>query len=137
MRAIFNRLHRLENASAAERKQAAAEAIMEARRQRLGAAYERMVFPEDWFADCRGTADHIFTRSPVLAGTQGSRTGGRQIGADNVNYRASLTAPANQYCSRRRSRPARFGVRQSLRWRWRRWSGMMRLRDARFPFVSE
>ena len=79
MRAIFNRLHRLENASVpVERKRAAAEAIIEARRRRLGAAYEPTVFPEGWFAGCRGTADHILRARQFLqerqpAGQAGAR----------------------------------------------------------------
>jgi hypothetical protein len=61
---------------------------MEARRRRLGTAYEPMVFPEGWFAGCRSTADHIlrarqFLQEPEAARSSG--TGGRhQIGADNV-----------------------------------------------------
>ena len=67
MRAIFNRLRRLETGSAPhERTRAAAEAIMEARRRRLGAAYEPTVFPEGWFAGCRGTADHILRARQFL-----------------------------------------------------------------------
>jgi hypothetical protein len=54
MKAIFNRLRRLENAVApAERERAAAEAILEARRRRLEADYEPITFPPDWFAGYR------------------------------------------------------------------------------------
>jgi hypothetical protein len=59
MKAIFNRLRRLENAAApAERERAAVEAILENRR-RLGADYEPIDFPPGWFAQCRSTADRI------------------------------------------------------------------------------
>ena len=79
MRAIFNRLRRLETASAPhERTRAPAETIMEARRRRLGAAYEPTVFPEGWFAGCRGTADYIlrarqFLQERQAAGQAGAR----------------------------------------------------------------
>jgi hypothetical protein len=57
MRALVNRLHRLENAVApAERERAAAEAILEARRRRLGSDYEPVSFPPERFAGCRVSA---------------------------------------------------------------------------------
>jgi hypothetical protein len=60
MKAITNRLRRLENAVApAERERAAAEAIMEARRLRLGPSYEPVGFPPESFAGCRTVADRI------------------------------------------------------------------------------
>ena len=60
MRAIVNRLRRLENASApAERERAAVEAILEARRRRLGADYVPMTFPPESYAGCRTVADRI------------------------------------------------------------------------------
>jgi hypothetical protein len=60
MKAIHSRLRRLENAAApAERERAAAEAIIENRRRRLGSAYEPIEYPPDWFAGCSGAADHI------------------------------------------------------------------------------
>jgi len=60
MKAIFNRLRRLENAAApAKRERAAAEQILEARRRRLGADYDPIKYPPDWFAGCRPTADRI------------------------------------------------------------------------------
>jgi hypothetical protein len=79
MRGIFNRLRRLESATSPhERERAAADAIIEARRRRLGAAYEPMVLPEGWFACCRGTADHIlrarqFLQERKAAGQAGAR----------------------------------------------------------------
>jgi hypothetical protein len=79
MKAIINRLRRLETATAPhERERAAAEAIIEARRRRLGADYEPMVFPEDWFAGCRGTADQIlrarhFLQERKAAGQTGAK----------------------------------------------------------------
>jgi hypothetical protein len=60
MKAIINRLRRLENAAApAERERAAAAMILENVRRRLGSDYEPPEFPPDWFAGCRGTADRI------------------------------------------------------------------------------
>jgi hypothetical protein len=60
MKAIFHRLRRLENAAApAERERTAVEAILEARRRRLGADDEPIVYPPDWFIGCHGDADHI------------------------------------------------------------------------------
>ena len=60
MRAIMNRLRRLENATApVERERAAVEAILAARRRRLGAEYEPLSFPPESFAGCRTVADRI------------------------------------------------------------------------------
>ena len=60
MRAIINRLRRLENATApGEREQAMVEAILAARRRRLGASYEPLTFPPESYAGCRTVADHI------------------------------------------------------------------------------
>ena len=60
MKAIFDRLRRLENAAAlAERERTVAEAILENRRRRLGANHEPLACPPDWFAHCRSTADRI------------------------------------------------------------------------------
>jgi hypothetical protein len=69
MRTIVNRLRRLEKAAApAEREQAAAEAIMEARRRRLGADYvDPPPFPPGSFAGCRTSADYIVrTRELIM-----------------------------------------------------------------------
>ena len=64
MRTVINRLRRLENAAApAERERAAAEAILDARRRRLGADY---VDPGS-FAGCRTRADYIVrTRELIM-----------------------------------------------------------------------
>jgi hypothetical protein len=68
MKAIFTRLHRLENAAApAERERAAVEAILENRRRRLGSDYEPIEYPPDWFAGCRSTADHILRARQFIA----------------------------------------------------------------------
>jgi hypothetical protein len=68
MKAIFNRLRRLENAVApAERERAAAEAILEARRRRLEADYEPITFPPDWFAGYRTLADRINRARQLLS----------------------------------------------------------------------
>jgi len=68
MKAIINRLRRLENANApAERERAAVEAILEARRRRLGPDYvEPTPFPPERFAGCRTMADRI-VRSRMLS----------------------------------------------------------------------
>jgi len=61
MKAIINRLRRLENATApAERGRAAAEAILEARRRRLGASYEPLSFPPESYSGCCTVLDRIF-----------------------------------------------------------------------------
>jgi|ERR1700733_2728662 hypothetical protein len=60
MKAIVHRLRRLENAAApAERERAAAEAILEARRRRLGADYDPIRFPAERYAGFRTIAGHI------------------------------------------------------------------------------
>jgi hypothetical protein len=60
MKAIFTRLHRLENAAApAERERAAVDAILEARRLRLGDNYKPTVYPPGWFDNCRGIGEQI------------------------------------------------------------------------------
>ncbi len=60
MRAIINRLRRLENATVpVERERAAVEAILAARRRRLGASYEPLSFPPESYAGCRTVADRI------------------------------------------------------------------------------
>jgi hypothetical protein len=60
MRAIIDRLRRLENAAApADQERAAVEAILAARR-RLGADYvEPIPFPPESYAGCRTVADRI------------------------------------------------------------------------------
>ena len=61
MRNMLNRIRRLEEVKApyAEEK-AAAEAILAARRRRLGPDYlEPIPYPSDWFAGCRSIADEI------------------------------------------------------------------------------
>jgi len=61
MRAINNRIRRLENAAApAQLEQSIAQAIIEARRRRLGADYvEPIPFPPESYAGCRSSADRI------------------------------------------------------------------------------
>ena len=60
MRAIINRLRRLENATApAGRERAAVEAILAARRRRLRASYEPLSFPPESYAGCCTVADRI------------------------------------------------------------------------------
>ena len=60
MRAIINRIRRLEIAAAPnERACAAAEAIRAARRKRLGADYRDIEYPLGSFDGCRTTADYI------------------------------------------------------------------------------
>jgi hypothetical protein len=60
MRAIMNRLCRLENAAApVKRERAMIEAILAARRRRLGASYEPLSFPPESYAGCCTVADRI------------------------------------------------------------------------------
>ncbi len=60
MRAIINRLRRLEHAAVPDaRANAAVKAILEARRRRLGGDYHLTEYPPSWFDGCRGAADHI------------------------------------------------------------------------------
>ena len=60
MKAFINRLRKLEDAAVPQvREQAQVEAILEARRRRLGANYEAPSFPEGSFAGCRTVADRI------------------------------------------------------------------------------
>jgi hypothetical protein len=74
MKAIVNRLRQLENAAVPARGRAAAEAILEARRQRLGADYvEPIPYPPDWFAGCRTQADHIIRARKFVMKHQGLR----------------------------------------------------------------
>jgi hypothetical protein len=72
MKAIFNRLRRLENTAApAERGGAAAQIILENYRRRVGPDYEPPEFPADWFAGCRSTAERIL-RARQFRGEQGA-----------------------------------------------------------------
>lgn len=72
MRAIVNRLHRLENAVApADRERAVFEAILAARRRRLGADYQPVSFPPESFAGCRTVADRILRTRQLLMARQG------------------------------------------------------------------
>ena len=60
MRAIINRLRRPENAAVpAERERSAAEAILEARRRRLGPDYEEVKIPPEIYKGCRDVAERI------------------------------------------------------------------------------
>ena len=56
----MNRLRRLENTTApVERERAMVEAILAARRRRLGASYEPLSFPPEGYAGCSTVADRI------------------------------------------------------------------------------
>ena len=67
MRSILHRLRRLEDAAAPiEQDRAAAKAIMENRCRRLGSDFEPIEYPPDWFAGCRGAADHILRAGQFL-----------------------------------------------------------------------
>ena len=60
MRAIIRRLRRLEEAVAPEEQDnLIVQAILEARRRRLGADYEPTTFPPESYAGCRTVADRI------------------------------------------------------------------------------
>ena len=90
MRAMLNRIRRLEKVAApAERERAAVEAILEARRRRLGADCEPMTFPTGSFAGCKTVATGSCkpegyewnARRPKRRFTAGSCS--HRIGADN------------------------------------------------------
>jgi hypothetical protein len=68
MRAIVNRLRRLEHAASPdEREHAMVEAILTARRNRLGADYvEPIRFPPESYAGCRTIADRILRTRQLL-----------------------------------------------------------------------
>ena len=75
MRAMLNRIRRLENASApAEAERAAVEAILQARRRRLGADYELHRFPPESYAGCRTMADHILRTRKLRRERRPTRT---------------------------------------------------------------
>jgi hypothetical protein len=60
MKAILKRLRRLETVAIPDEKErAAVEAILEARRLRLGSDYEPIAFPRNSFVGCRTIADRI------------------------------------------------------------------------------
>jgi hypothetical protein len=60
MKAIYGRLRRLENAGApADLEKEAAQAILDARRRRLGTAYEPVPFPSETDVDRCAIADRI------------------------------------------------------------------------------
>jgi hypothetical protein len=60
MRAIMNRLRRLEDATApVEWERAIVEAILTARRRRLGASCEPLSFPIESYAGCSIVAQHL------------------------------------------------------------------------------
>jgi len=72
MKAILNRLRRLENANApADRELAAVEAILEARRRRLGPDYEPVAFPPGSFDGCRTMAERIVRARMLLMERRG------------------------------------------------------------------
>jgi hypothetical protein len=67
MKAIANRLRQLEHAGApSARETPMVEAILDARRQRLGADYEPVPFPPASYFGCRTQADHIVGRRKLL-----------------------------------------------------------------------
>jgi len=66
MKTLFNRIRRLENASAPAEREQAAEAILEARRRRLGADYEPVAFPPESYSGCRSIADRILRARQLL-----------------------------------------------------------------------
>jgi hypothetical protein len=79
MKAIINRLRRLENAAApAERERAAAAMILENMRRRLGSDYEPIKYPPDWFEGCRGDADHILRAHQFSRGQQANEAKSRR-----------------------------------------------------------
>jgi hypothetical protein len=72
MRALISRLRRLENATApAERERAIVDAILAARRRRLGPKYEPTAFPPESYAGCRGVPGRILRTRQLLRARQG------------------------------------------------------------------
>ena len=104
MRAIFNRLRRLEQAAVPdERAHAAAEAILEARRHRLGADYvEPIPFPPESYAGCRSMADRIIRTRELLMGARS--TSGYPAWAECARDRA---VPPRQWRQDLRAAPGR------------------------------
>ena len=75
MKAIINRLRRLENAAApVEREGLVVQAILEARRWRLGESYEATGLLTGSFAGCRTIADRILL-SRIIDGAPNCATG--------------------------------------------------------------
>jgi hypothetical protein len=75
MKAIHSRLQCLEQATApAERERAAVEAILNARRCRLGANYEPVGFPPESYADCQSTGDDILRARQLRIANEHKRT---------------------------------------------------------------
>jgi hypothetical protein len=82
MKAIINRVRRLENAAApAERECKIAQAIRDARRRRLGADYvEPIPFPPEIYAGCRTMGERII-RARQFRMEQGAADSKRGIAA--------------------------------------------------------
>ncbi len=73
MKAILKRLCRLETVAIPDEKErAAVEAILEARRQRLGANYEPFHYPPNRFEGCRTIADRILRARKLQNGSKKS-----------------------------------------------------------------
>jgi hypothetical protein len=74
MKAILKRLRRLETvATPDEKERAAVEAILEARRHRLGSDYEPIAFPRNSFVGCRTIADRILRARKLKMHADGDR----------------------------------------------------------------
>ena len=75
MRTIINRLRRLENVAApAERARTAAQAIMDARRRRLGADYKPTGLSPEIYAGCRTSAERINRARELLMARKAMET---------------------------------------------------------------
>jgi hypothetical protein len=83
----LNRLRRLEEAAVTDKRaHAAAEAILEARRRRLGADYvEPIPFSPESYAGCRTSADRIRRTRELLMDRQATKAThrGQETGAGN------------------------------------------------------
>jgi hypothetical protein len=67
MKAMLNRIRRLENACVpGGRERAAVEAILAARRRRLGGDHEPIAFPPESYAGCRSIADRILRTRQLM-----------------------------------------------------------------------
>jgi hypothetical protein len=89
MRAIIQRLRRLEKAAAPGKweliNHAIAERIMEARRRRLGPDYKPTSFPPEIYAGCRTIAERII-RAREFRMEQGAADSKRGIAAGGENW---------------------------------------------------
>ncbi len=91
MKAILKRLRRLETVAAPDEKErAAVEAILEARRQRLGANYEPFYYPPNRFEGCRTIADHILRARKLRMDAECTETAEEKVEASRTDIAITL-----------------------------------------------